>query len=80
MENVINDHNPTISSHFATIVSYPHDGIEVLLGEVHPVLLAQGLVLLDGDSSIPAQVKLLKNIVKCCMKIKLQSGYNGQGR
>ena len=70
VENVINDHDPTFSSHFATIVGYPHYGIDVLLGEVHPVLLAQGLVLLDGDSSVPAQVKLLKNIVKCCVNIK----------
>ena len=71
MENILNNHNPTFPPHFATIVSYPHDGIDVLLGEVHTVLLTQGLVLLDGDSSVPAQVKLLKHIVKCCAKIKL---------
>ena len=38
---------------------------DVLLGEGHPILLTQGLVLLNGDCAVSTEVKLLKNIVKC---------------
>ena len=60
-----NSKNLTHSPHFATIVSDPPDCGDVLLGEGHPVLLTQGLVLLNGYCAVSTEVKLLKNIVKC---------------
>ena len=57
--------NLPFSPHFATIVSDPPDCGDVLLGEGHPVLLTQGLVLLNGYCAVSTEVKLLKNIVKC---------------
>ena len=67
----IYSNNLTISPHFASIVSDPPDRGDVLLGEVHPVLLTQSLILLDGDCAVSAEIKLFKNIVECCVNIKV---------
>ena len=51
-------------SHLAILISDGLNGIPVLGLQLHPILVADGLVLGEGDGAILGHVRLVKQVTK----------------